>query len=192
MKTELTYDTAALNLTLLPTEKVKIWKLSAFVEQRVNYLDESGHPLRADDRKLVRLFQVKDECLDSVNDGELKAHKNKHETVQIPLLPSPLSPHRSPLLRHVPPSSDPSVPIGPGPYALSFGLGLPGCNGPSSSDSGLHFKMERKSWGVRVQHTIKFIIRLERPGDLDSAHGHEEKPAGTLTCQCKPPSQSFL
>lgn len=178
--TEAVYGTATLDLTLLPIEKVKIWRLGVFIDQRVRYFGERGRPFRDEDKKQVRLLDLHDTCPpeDMGLIDEEQTHKNKHkhkdELVQIPLLPTPISPHRSPLLPYLSPSIDSSTLAGPGPYTLSFNIGLPGCNDPSGGDSGpLHYTVRQKSSSVRVEHTLRLLMRVEQVGDEDS-NDHKE------------------
>lgn len=175
---EATYGTVILDITLLPLEKIKIWRLGIVVDQRIRYVDERKRHFR-DDKRQVRLLEVQDACsaddMDPV--GEEQTQKNKHtnkdDPIQIPLLPTPISPHRSPLLRYIPPSTDPSILGGPGPYTLSANIGLPGCNDPPGSDRGLHFTVKQKNSNVRVEHSLRLVLRVERVGD-EGTNVHEE------------------
>ncbi|KAH0833827.1 hypothetical protein J3R83DRAFT_10991 [Lanmaoa asiatica] len=205
-RAEAAYGTAILDLTLLPLEKIKIWRLGVVVDQRIGYVDGRG-TLFGDDKRQVRLLDVQDTCsteeMDLV-DKEEQTHKNKHKDkhgfTQIPLLPTPISPHRSPLLRYIPPSIDPSILAGPGPYTLSFTIGLPGCNDPSSGDYGLHFTVKQKDSGVRVEHSLRVVMRIEWVGD-EGTNDHEkgdkkklvdialQTPITILSCRCVPEYQ---
>ncbi|KAG6369167.1 hypothetical protein JVT61DRAFT_1395 [Boletus reticuloceps] len=73
-RAEEAYGTATLDLTLLPTEKIKIWRLDIIVDQRIKYVDERGRPFRDDDRMQVRLLEVRDTCtaeeMDLMNEEE--------------------------------------------------------------------------------------------------------------------------
>lgn len=183
-RAEAAYGTATLDLTFLPLEKVKIWRLDVIVDQRIRYLDERGRPCRDEDKKHVRLLQVHDKAEEmDLEEEEQQAHKNKnqnkHEFTKIPLLPTPISPHRSPLLQYLPPSADPSTLIGPGPYTFSTNIGLPGCNDPSGGDRGLHFTMKQKSSCVKVEHSLRLIIRVECVGD-EGTNNHEEREGKNL------------
>ncbi|KAI9459347.1 hypothetical protein HD554DRAFT_1619258 [Boletus coccyginus] len=207
-RAEAAYGTATLDLTFLPLEKVKIWRLDVIVDQRIRYLDERGRHYRDDDKKHVRLLAVHDEAEEmDLEEEEQQTHKNKHkhkhkhESTRIPLLPTPISPHRSPLVRYLPPSADPSILIGPGPYTLSTNIGLPGCNDPSGGDRGLHFTMKQKSSSVKVEHSLRLVIRVECVGD-EGTNDHEEKkgklfditlqtPITLLSCRCVPESQTL-
>lgn len=179
-RAEAAYGTAILDLTLLPLEKIKIWRLSVVIDQHVSYLGGQRKPFKDEDNKRVKLLEVQDMCpaeeLGLVNDEEpthKSKHKHKHDLAQIPLLPTPISPHRSPLLQYISPSADPSILAGPGPYTLSTSIGLPDCNDSPGSDSGLHFTVKQKSSAVRVEHTLRLVLRVERVGD-EGTNDHEE------------------
>jgi hypothetical protein len=176
-RAEAAYGTATLDLTLLPLEKIKIWGIGVVVDQRIRYLDEREKPLRDDDKRQVKLLEVQDtrsaEEMDLREEEQTQKNKQKHkqDSARIPLLPTPISPHRSPLLRYLSPSTDPSVLAGPGPYALSTNIGLPGCNDPSGVD--LHFTMKQKGANVRVEHSLRLMIKVEWVGD-EGANDHKE------------------
>lgn len=177
-RAEAAYGTATLDLTLLPLEKIKIWGIGVFVDQRIRYLDEREKPLRDDDKRQVKLLELQDTCSAEEMDLEegrtqKNKQKHKHDSARIPLLPTPISPHRSPLLRYLPPSTDPSVLAGPGPYVLSTNIGLPGCNGPSGGD--LHFTMKQKGLNVRVDHSLRLIIKVEWVGDEGTKEGEGKR-----------------
>lgn len=172
-RAEAAHGTTTLDLTLLPIEKVKIWRLDLIVEQRIRYVGFPGD----DEKRQVKLLELQDACppeeMESVDeeDTHKNKHKHKHELTRIPLLPTPISPHRSPLLQYLAPSTDSSTLAGPGPYMLSINIGLPGC---SASGSGpLHFTVKQKSSHVRVEHSLRLVMRVEPVGDGDT-HDHEE------------------
>lgn len=178
-RAEATYGTVILDLTLLPLEKIRIWGLRVVVDQCIRYVDERGRGrLFRDDKSEVKLLDVQDTCSAEemgLMGEEGQTQKNKHKKddfTHIPLLPTPISPHRSPLLRHVPPSTDPSILAGPGPYTLSTSIGLPGCNDSSGGDHGLHFTVKQKSSSVRVEHSMRIIMRVESVGGEDT-NDHE-------------------
>ena len=176
-RAEAAYGTATLDLTLLPLEKIKIWGFGVFVDERIRYLDEREKPLRDDDKRQVKVLEVQDtrptEEMDPGEEEQTQKNKqkHKHDPARIPLLPTPISPHRSPLLPYLPQSTDPSVIAGPGPYALSTNIGLPGCSDPSGSDCRLHFTMKQKGSNVRVEHSLRLIIKVEWVGGGEEAEG---------------------
>ena len=160
-RAEAAYGTAVLNLTLLPLEKVKIWRLSVVVDQHISYFDGRKNLLRDEDRRQVKLLEVQDKCLTEELGLENResTRKNKNTHVQIPLLPTPISPDRSPLLPHIS-SADPSILAGPGPYTISTTIGLPNCG-----DRGLRFSMKHKTSYVKVEHSLRLVLRVENVGD---------------------------
>lgn len=188
-RAEGTYGTVILDLTLLPLEKVKIWRISVVVDESIRYNDERGQFSTADKGR-VKLLEVEDKCsaeeMDLVDEDQTRKKKdrNKHELTQIPLLPTPISPHRSPLLRFLPPSTDPSVLAGPGPYMLSTTIGLPGCNDPCGGNLGLHFTVKQKNSSVTVEHSLRVVMRAERvDSEGPSDHGGDKKKLFDIAVQ---------
>ncbi|KAG8215107.1 hypothetical protein J3R82DRAFT_8558 [Butyriboletus roseoflavus] len=202
-RADATYGTVTLDLNILPLDKLKIWRLSVVVDQWIRYIDERGKLFR-DDKMHVKLLELEDTCLTEDLDEEetrKNKHRQKHGFTRIPLLPTPISPHRSPLLRHVPSSTDPSILAGPGPYMLSTSIGLPSCNDPSGDGCGLHFTVKQKSSSVKVEHALRIVMRTEWVGDEDTSdHGGDTKklvdiavqtPITILSCRCVPEYQTL-
>lgn len=173
-----TNGTAIMDLTLVPLEKVKIWRLSVAVDQHIKYFDRRKEALRDEDHRRVKLLDVQDTCSEEemgLLDEEVtrKKKRQKQDSAPIPLLPTPLSPHRSPLLRYISASDDPSILAGPGPYTFSIGIGLPGCN--DRGGSGLRFTVKQKSSLIKVEHSLHLVMRVEWVGDEGSSNQEEEK-----------------
>ncbi|KAF9228156.1 hypothetical protein BS17DRAFT_763711 [Gyrodon lividus] len=203
---EATHGTVTLDLTLMPLDKVKVWRLSIYIDEQVSYLARAGRIARDDGIKRVMLLDVQDACLaeDMSLTEEKEKHKNKHkgkDATQIVLLPTPISPHRSPLLRYLPASVDPSILAGPGPYTLTATVGLPGCDDESKGGK-LHFTVKQKGSNVRVDHTLRIMMRVERVGDEggnEQEKGEKKKlfdiavqtPVTILSCRCTPDYQAL-
>ncbi|KAI6117983.1 hypothetical protein F5141DRAFT_1095198 [Pisolithus sp. B1] len=161
--------TILLSLTLAPLEKIKVWRIAAFIDERVTYLCNGVGNARDDTLHRVVLWSVED-AQSSHDDGRESVHtpggKDKaKETAKapepIPILPTPLSPHRSPLVPYLRPGADPSDLIGPGPYNLSTVLSIPGC-GNAPKGRLITFSIRHRDAGVRVEHTLRILMRVER------------------------------
>ncbi|KAF8841054.1 hypothetical protein BDN67DRAFT_577840 [Paxillus ammoniavirescens] len=198
---EATHGTVTLDLTLMPLEKVKVWRVSVCIDEQISYLGGTGRTARDDGIKRVMLLEVQDDCSaeEISQTEETERYKTKHngkDVTQIALLPTPLSPHRSPLLRYLPASADPSTFAGPGPYTLTATFGLPGCD----SKSKLHFTVKQKDSNIRIEHTLRVMMRVEKIGDdgaNEPAKGENKKlfdiavqtPITILSCRCAPEYQ---
>ncbi|KIK98279.1 hypothetical protein PAXRUDRAFT_702378 [Paxillus rubicundulus Ve08.2h10] len=201
--TEAAHGTVTLDLTLMPLEKVKVWRVSVCIDEQISYLAGTGRTARDDGMQRVTLLEVQDDCSaeEISQTEETERYKTKHndrDVTQIALLPTPLSPHRSPLLRYLPASADPSTLAGPGPYTLTATLGLPGCD----SKSKLHFTVKQKDSNMRIEHTLRVMMRVEKIGDEGSnepAKGENMKlfdiavqtPITILSCRCAPEYQAL-
>lgn len=166
--------TILLCLTLAPLEKIKVWRIAASIDERVTYLCNGAGRARDDTLHRVVLWSVEDaqsshenatESVDAPK-GKDKAKETAKGHEPIPLLPTPLSPHRSPLVHHLQPGADPSDLIGPGPYNLSTVLSIPGC-GNAAKGRLITFSIRHRDAGVRVEHTLRIVMRVER---MDENH----------------------
>ncbi|KIJ18092.1 hypothetical protein PAXINDRAFT_167375 [Paxillus involutus ATCC 200175] len=197
------HGTITLDLTLMPLEKVKVWRVNVCIDEQISYLGGTGRIARDDGIKRVMLLEVQDDCSaeEISQTEETERYKTKHDdkdVTQIALLPTPVSPHRSPLLRYLPASADPSTLAGPGPYTLTATFGLPGCD----SKGKLHFTVKQKDSNIRIEHTLRVMMRVEKIGD-DGANepgkGDNKKlfdiavqtPITILSCRCAPEYQAL-
>ncbi|KAI5983894.1 hypothetical protein EDD15DRAFT_2313018 [Pisolithus albus] len=166
--------TILLSLSLAPLEKIKVWRIAVFIDERVTYLCNGAGRARDDTLHRVVLWSVEDaqsprengtESVDA-SKGKDKAKETAKGHEPLPLLPTPLSPHRSPLVHHLQPGADPSDLIGPGPYNLSTVLSIPGC-GNAPKGRLITFSIRHRDAGVRVEHTLRIVMRVER---MDENH----------------------
>ncbi|KAH8818656.1 hypothetical protein DL96DRAFT_1820085 [Flagelloscypha sp. PMI_526] len=140
--------TLSFSLTLFPLDKVKIHKLTVFIEERIDYLTKMQPIVPIDPRIHIVLLSAKS------NDGK-------------PILPiesdDPDAFIKSPLHQFLSEHDDisemTSTLMGPGPWTLRKNLELP------SSCSLLHWThLNRKSL-ILISHVLKCIIRVERGDD---------------------------
>lgn len=154
--------TITLSINIVPFEKIKIWHVSAGVEERITYLSSRG---KWDDTvRRITLWNVDDHHVQDDAESTGKSHgKNKHkaqESGTIPLLPTSLSPDRSPLLSFLPSGTDPAELAGPGPYTLSTNLAIPSCRDDKNARL-LNFTIRHRNAGVRIDHTLHMSFRIE-------------------------------
>ncbi|KAF9239464.1 hypothetical protein BU15DRAFT_61972 [Melanogaster broomeanus] len=168
------YGTVTLDLTLMPIEKIRVWRLSVYIDEQVKYV---GRGVRDAGVRRVTLLDVEDVC--SAEDAAVLGENEKRRTkqmdkgaVQVALLPTPFSPHRSPLLRYLPASADSSILAGPGPYTLSATVGLSGCNDGNTAGL-LHPTVKHKNSNVQVDHVLRIMIRVQKVGE-DGASEQDE------------------
>ncbi|KAF8518444.1 hypothetical protein JB92DRAFT_2828728 [Gautieria morchelliformis] len=164
------------NLTLIPMEKCKIYKLAVFLEEKTEY-----HFLQRHVEQPVKRFELL-----SVK------HPDKNPR---PILP--LSPESVPLLRPYLDTSALSSTedealsslMGPGPWALTHGLQLPAECGK------IHFTYKHKGSHICISHTLKIVFRVERGDDkcVDPKTGRRrmfdivvQTPIHILSCHCNP------
>ncbi|KAI6046634.1 hypothetical protein EDC04DRAFT_2629047 [Pisolithus marmoratus] len=166
--------TVVLGLTLAPLEKVKVWRVSAFIDERVTYLCNGTGSVRDDTLHRMVLWSVEDtqsshdherNSMDAPS-GKDKGKEMAKAPEPIPILPTPLSPHRSPLVPYLRRGADPSDLIGPGPYNLSTVIAIPGCSDTPKGPL-ITFSIRHRDAGVRVEHTLRIVIRVERPDEND-------------------------
>ncbi|KIN95897.1 hypothetical protein M404DRAFT_293908 [Pisolithus tinctorius Marx 270] len=176
--------TIVLGLTLVPLEKVKVWRIAAFIDERVTYLSNGTASGRDDTLHRVVLWSVEDtqsshdnegNSMDAPISGKAKGKETAKAPEPIPILPTPLSPHRSPLLPYLRPGADPSDLIGPGPYNFSTVLSIPGCGNAPSKGPLITFSIRHRDAGVRVEHTLRIVVRVER---VDENHDSTSDSVG--------------
>ncbi|KAG6332319.1 hypothetical protein ID866_6772 [Astraeus odoratus] len=208
--------TIILGINLAPLEKVKVWRIAAFIDEKVTYLSRTTRAGREAGLHRVALLNVEDaeylERSEDSKDQDARTSKDKHKALEktkepIPLIPTPLSPHRSPLLRFLRPGADPSELIGPGPYNLTINLAIPRCRNDSGSPL-MSFTMRHHDAGARVEHTLRIVIRVEKldenQDDASSTREETEEdkkkrlfdivvqvPVTALSCRCAPEWQAL-
>ncbi|CAL1711434.1 unnamed protein product [Somion occarium] len=171
--------TIPVSLTFAPWTKMKVYKLSVVIEERVEYLTHFKRVARTDCINRISLLNL------------APAHK------EIPLLPLPFddldSFRNSPLHELVGPDDDPSEVashfLGPGPWQLQTEVALP------KSCTQLHFTNKNKRSNILISHLLKVIFRVQRGDerDVDPTSGRRkmfdivvQTPIHILSCLCSP------
>ncbi|EJT96903.1 hypothetical protein DACRYDRAFT_119725 [Dacryopinax primogenitus] len=174
-KTNLVGGELAFDLTLMPLDKIRIFRLSVALEQKVDYFSRGQRLTRYDAPRKWDLLSVK------------SAGKN------VPLFPlASLLPAAGPiqqLLSLCPPGQDISEYAGAllqlgGPWQVHEVFKLPTCK------MGIHrtVKLNRGGAAVKVAHTLKIVIRVER---TDAAGSKKwdimvDTPINLFDCRCSP------
>ncbi|KAF5321136.1 hypothetical protein D9619_001689 [Psilocybe cf. subviscida] len=174
--------TIPVTLTLMPLAKLKIYKLSVYVEERVDYYTNMRRIARTDPITRYCLLSVKNEgkmpapllpldseCTDALRSSPL------YTIVDHDMTDSELSEAASSLM-------------GPGPWTFHKDLQL-----PQSCDQ-IHFTNRNRRSNVIVTHTLKVVMRVERGDDLYiDKHGKRkmfdivvQTPIFLLSCRCNP------
>ncbi|KAK0459119.1 uncharacterized protein EV420DRAFT_1269365 [Desarmillaria tabescens] len=172
--------TIPISFTMMPLTKVKIHRLSVFIEEKVEYLAHFKRVARTDPITHVQLLGVK--------------HEGRHSGPILPLESDDIDAFKnSPLHALVNPEDDVSELasswMGPGPWAIQRDLQLP------TSCRMLHFTNKNKKSNINVTHTLKCVIRVET-GDssaIDPKTGRRklfdivvQTPIMILSCRCNP------
>lgn len=172
--------TMPVHLTLMPLDKMKVYRISILLEERVDYL--------ANMKRVVRTDPIRRIILMSLKHGEKDCP---------PLLPldsdDPEAFKNSPLYALLNPEDDASELassfMGPGPWTLHTELQL-----PSSCDQ-INFTNRNKKSNISITHTLKIIFRVERGDDqfIDQKTGKRkmfdivvQTPVHILSCMCNP------
>ncbi|KZS87188.1 hypothetical protein SISNIDRAFT_461118 [Sistotremastrum niveocremeum HHB9708] len=153
-------------VTLMPLGKVRVWRISAYLEERVEYLSRFKRVALQENIRRSELWSVRSPSINSKD-------KDKEE----PLLPifsvSPDAPLNSPLYPYiVPPPEDPdrsSALLSPGPWVLKETLRF-----PDSCDR-LHPTNRHRRSNLVVAHVLKVVLRVERGDDADKANQNQGK-----------------
>ncbi|KZT58730.1 hypothetical protein CALCODRAFT_482184 [Calocera cornea HHB12733] len=174
-KTNLVGGELAFDLTLMPLEKVKIYRLSVALEEKIDYFSRGQRLSRYDIPRKWDLLNVK------------SVGKN------VPLLPlSNLTPAAGPiqqLLALCPPHQDVSEYAGTllqlsGPWVFHEVLKLPTCR------MGVHrtVKVNRGGSAVKIGHTLKIVMRVERTDSTGSKKWDimVDTPINLFDCRCSP------
>ena len=183
--------TIMLGINLAPLEKIKVWRLSAFVDERISYLSRNGGG-KQEMLYRVPIWDVEDsedhvkETTTDTHRSKVKEKPKKETKMSIPLLPTPISPHRSPLVSHIHSSADTSELAGPGPYILFTAISIPNCQKKAGRPS-LNFTIHHRDAGVRVEHILRVVIRIEPlDGSQDSkskGNAEDQKKLFDITVQ---------
>ncbi|KAJ7287163.1 hypothetical protein C8J57DRAFT_578429 [Mycena rebaudengoi] len=169
-----------ITFTLMPLTKVKVHRLSIYLEEKIEYYSQMKRVARADPILRIQLLSVK--------------HDDKRGGHILPLDSNdPDALTKSPLLALVPVGTDLSEMasewMGPGPWTFHQDLRLPvSCNV-------MHFTNKNKRSNVCVTHVVKCVMRVERGDDaaMDAKTGKRklfdivvQTPVHILSCRCNP------
>ncbi|KAF7315110.1 Arrestin-C domain-containing protein [Mycena indigotica] len=168
------------SMTLLPLCKVKIHRLSVFLEEKIEYYSQMKRVMRSDPVARLPLLVVK--------------HPDKMGGPILPLVSNASDAlETTPLLLLTSVGDDlnelASQWMGPGPWTFYQDLQLP------SSCATLHFTNKNKRSNITVTHVLKCIIRVERGDNLavDPKTGENklfdivvQTPIHILSCRCNP------
>ncbi|KAH9485509.1 Arrestin-related trafficking adapter 3 [Psilocybe cubensis] len=175
--------TVPVTFTFMPLTKMRIHRLSVYIEERVDYYTNMRRIARTDPLTRFTLLSIK---------GEGKGAD--------PILPldsdSPDAFRQSPLYSLVShPSSEVDLSelasnlMGPGPWTFHQDLQLP------KSCNTMHFTNKNRRSNIVVSHMLKVVIRVERGDDVhvDGRTGKRklfdivvQTPVLILSCRCNP------
>ncbi|KZT21064.1 hypothetical protein NEOLEDRAFT_801051 [Neolentinus lepideus HHB14362 ss-1] len=172
--------TMPVHLTLMPLAKVKVYRISVLLEERVDYLANMKRVARTDPIRRIILLSMK--------------HDDKDGPPLLPLdSDDPDAFKNSPLHVMLNPEDDASGLassfMGPGPWDFHHELQL-----PSSCDQ-INFTNKNKKSNISISHTLKIIFRVERGDDqfIDQKTGKRkmfdivvQTPVHVLSCMCNP------
>ncbi|KAF8161303.1 hypothetical protein B0H34DRAFT_796110 [Crassisporium funariophilum] len=172
--------TVPVTLTMMPLAKIKIYRLSVYVEERVDYYTNMRRIARSDPITRFTLLSIKGECKGA--DPILPLDSEDPEALR-----------NSPLFALISPTADlsetASTLMGPGPWTFHQDLKLPG-----SCDT-MKFTNRNRRSNITVTHVLKLVMRVERGDDLhvDGKTGKRklfdivvQTPVLILSCRCNP------
>ncbi|KAJ6631582.1 hypothetical protein B0H10DRAFT_1772333 [Mycena sp. CBHHK59/15] len=166
--------------TMMPMTKVKIHRLSIYLEEKVEYYSQMKRIARSDPIMRIQLLAIK-------YDDKTGGHILPLESNDVDAL------KKSPLLAFTAPGDDlselASEWMGPGPWTFHQDLRLP------SSCGVLRFTNKNKRSNMCVTHLLKCVMRVER-GDNEAMDMNTGKrklfdivvqtPVHILSCRCNP------
>ncbi|EMD33151.1 hypothetical protein CERSUDRAFT_160706 [Gelatoporia subvermispora B] len=172
--------TLPISITFMPWTKMKIYRISVILEEKVEYLTLFKRVARSDPVAKVPLLSLKT----ANKDGP-------------PILPlsadDPDAFRKSPFVEVLGPDQDAgeyaSSLMGPGPWVIRKELQLPKANGP------LRFTNKNKKSNISVSHVLKIVFRVERGDDsaIDPQTGRRklfdivvQTPVHLLSYLCQP------
>ncbi|KAF8581093.1 hypothetical protein K439DRAFT_1393126 [Ramaria rubella] len=167
------------NLTMVPMEKCKVYRLSVFLEEKTEYFIKNRQVTREQPIKRHELLAIR-HTLTEKNSPPILPILPEHVSIITPYIDSTSSSTIDEAL---------STLMGPGPWVLNHDLQLPtDCNK-------LHFTYKHKGSNISVSHILKIVFRVERGDDqfLDPKTGKRrlfdivvQTPIHILSCHCKP------
>lgn len=176
-----TGGTIPIDLTIIPFTKAKVHRISAYIDERIEYHTPTRRNVRSQLAHRIPLLSLE-------NEVEGESH---------PLLPlisdDPEAFRKSPLHQLMNANDDENemamVVMGPGPWTFHHALQLP------QHCSLIHFSNRNRKSNVTVNHILKISIRVER-GDDEATDPLTKKPklfdilvqmpVRILSCHCTP------
>jgi len=172
--------TVPITLALLPLAKVRIYRIQAYVEEKVDYYTRMHRVARSDPVTRIDLVSIKYEG------GRNARHILPLES------DAPDAVRQSPLHALIGLDEDldevASSLMGPGPWTFHFDAPLP------SSCQLMRFSNKNRRANVVISHVLKVVIRVERGDDLHVDKTGKRKmfdiviqsPIQILSCRCTP------
>ncbi|KAF8070739.1 hypothetical protein FPV67DRAFT_1041012 [Lyophyllum atratum] len=172
--------TVPITFTLMPLSKMKVHRISVFIEERIDYYTHMKRIARTDPPTHIALLSIKEQ--------------GKHGGHILPLDSDDVDAFRnSSLFALVTPDDDPSEMasslMGPGPWNFHQDLQLP------TSCSVMRITNKNRRSNVVITHQLKCVMRVERGDDLhlDPKTGKRklfdiviQTPIHILSCRCNP------
>ncbi|KAG6828251.1 hypothetical protein H0H92_008639 [Tricholoma furcatifolium] len=172
--------TVPITFTLLPLAKMKVHRISVFIEERVDYYTHMKRIARTDPIHHIDLLTVKEH-------GKHAGHILPLESDDVDVF------KHSPLYALVTPDDDvsemASMLMGPGPWTFHQDLQLP------SSCGQMRITNKNRRSNMVITHQLKCVMRVERSDDLhvDPKTGKRklfdiviQTPIHILSCRCNP------
>lgn len=172
-----------ISITFMPWTKMKVYRVSVLLEERVDYWTDFKRIARTDPITRLPLLALR--------------HTQKDGPPILPYNPDEMQAFmRSPFAETLPPGEDvgeyASSLMGPGPWRIRKDIQLP------DLCTQLHFTNRNKRSNIFVTHTLKIVFRVER-GDDQAVDPHTGKrklfdivvqtPIHILSCLC---NQEYL
>ncbi|KAG8709975.1 hypothetical protein FRC08_017803 [Ceratobasidium sp. 394] len=175
-------------LTLMPLDKVRIYRISVILEEKIDYYAHGRRVARHDPTRNYELMSLKH------SNNSLKHHHEKHN--RSPLLPiiDDGDARDSPLFGLVEGRNGEGDGEGAlnlwnpnGPWTLQLQAHLPTCSSP------VHFTCKHPKSNITISHWIKIVIRVDR-GEEEKDQEKKRKqfdiiietPVHLLSCKCNP------
>ncbi|KAL5504710.1 hypothetical protein ACEPAH_7373 [Sanghuangporus vaninii] len=164
-----------IHITFMPIAKIKIFRISALVEEKITYYTQFKQVARAEAVKKFELLSCR-----------------YHEKDGPPILPLASDFTSSPLRGLVDAEDESEAAsslMGPGPWSIQALLQLP------KSCSLMHFTNKHKRSNIGIAHVLKIVFRVERGDDqfIDTKTGRRkhfdivvQTPLHILSCRCNP------
>ncbi|KAL0955875.1 hypothetical protein HGRIS_002074 [Hohenbuehelia grisea] len=172
--------TVPVQFTLMPLTKLKIYRISVYIEERIDYYTHMRRIARTDPINRVLLLSLK--------------HDRKGAGPILPLVSDDAEAFKNSPLYQVAAEQDDasemaSQLMGPGPWSFHHDLQLP------TSCNALRFTNRNRRSNITITHMLKCVMRVERGDDeqMDAKTGKRklfdivvQTPVQILSCRCNP------